>query len=88
MGSLLSTEIKQPKKNKKIVRSLGSWWKKKQNFYVDVPQEDSFGVQTQDVTMEDVDSENSENRHVGKQDASVTSSPTIDVTSVYPPDKS
>jgi hypothetical protein len=87
MGSSLSTEIKQPKKNKKIVRALASWWKKKRNFYVDVPQEDSFGVQTQDVTMADVDSDNGVNLNVGKHHASVTSSPTFDVTSVCSPDK-
>jgi hypothetical protein len=91
MGSLLSTETQQPKKNKKlrtVVRSLAGWWKTKRTFYVDVPQENSFGIQTQDVTMEDVDSDDGEHLNAAKHNASVTSSPTFDVTSVYSPDKS
>jgi hypothetical protein len=85
MGSLLSAEIKQPKKNKKRVHSLAGWWNKKRNFYVGVPQEDSVGAQTQDVTMEDVDSENGDNLNDAKRHSSVTSSPTFDVTSEQSP---
>jgi hypothetical protein len=89
MGSSLSTEINQPKKNKKTVRSLASWWKKKRSFYVDIPHDDSFAVQTQDVTMADVDSDHGVNLNVGMHDTtSVTSSPTFDVTAEYSPDKS
>jgi hypothetical protein len=91
MLSLLSIEMQQPQKKKKqrtVVHSLARWWKTKRTFYVDVPQENSVGVQTQDVTMEDIDSDDGEHLNAAKHNASATSSPTFDVTSVYSPDKS